>query len=96
MYTLGDNRVFYRAAGFRDGVTVTGKLLDKLLVVVQDNVLFTGATDGMYFCTITFPRYDLYLLKVYEGGTISASQTFDVVPPSTIPGQIMYDGRPVF
>jgi len=67
-YDLGKQRVWYRATGFAEGVTVTGRFLKPDGTMVND-VQFYEHQDGVYSTVFEFPEYGRWMLLVYEDGT---------------------------
>ena len=76
-YTLGNNRVVYKAALFAAGLTVTAKMWDPDLLTNKEFTL-TELSDGLYYFAYKFTRWGIYPTIFYEGGTATAFHTIRI------------------
>ena len=95
MYVLGANRLFYQASGFQVGLTITGKLIDKNLIAVQNNISFKEYEDGIYYADVSIPRYDSYLMRMFENGVLKLVWSLQVDQPWIQKGLVQYCGQPL-
>ena len=72
---LGKNRIFYRAAAFKDGLIVTANILDPNLEEIN-NIEFVPIGKGFYYYDYYFNKEGTYLVNFYENGIQMASQAY--------------------
>jgi len=76
----GVNRIFYQAAGFVSGVTVTAKLVKAAdLSVVNAEIVFVETPgDPVYYADVNFPVDGKYYMIVYENSQRMLMNTFEI------------------
>lgn len=74
LYTLGMNRIVYKAQNFATGKNVTVKLRKPNLVELQPKTL-TEIGDGLYYIDHNFSEYGAYIGLFYEDGIPTTMET---------------------
>lgn len=73
-YDFGNQRIFYQAADFGVGITVTGLFFRPDGTSVETGT-FTEHQDGIYSIIFKFDKYGKWGLLIYEGGTPASFAT---------------------
>lgn len=74
-YPSGENRIFYRSIGFREGIVVTMDIISPSLSW-NEGILLTEVGKGLYFLDFDFYEDGTYGAVVYENGQEVISQTY--------------------
>jgi len=77
LYTVGTNRIFYKAEGFGTGKTVTAYLWSPAMVK-SDLQTFTEIESGLYYLDYTFAAAGVFLGLFYEDAVAKTFSTFRV------------------
>lgn len=76
-YSLGVRRLFHRAKGFQESLSVTMDILNPLMGWEKDIILVeTGG--GLYYTDYNFQLKGTYVSVVYENGVKVTSQNFHI------------------
>lgn len=77
LYSIGTNRILYRARGFAIGRTITAYIWTPSLV--QSSLLtLTEVDEGLYYLDYDFTEEGTYLGKFFENGIASEAGVFRV------------------
>ena len=90
LYFVGENRIFYKAASFAIGKTVTAYLWNPSMVKSALQT-FTEIGEGLYYLDYNFVVEGNYVGKFYENGVAIISQIFRVNTISTQVASILDD-----